>query len=163
MNYGMRFLTLYRRQGSRPSPWKRIGKKQNGCLRRPYTPTVLCWLEQVTRSSPPESRSAGPTQDGMQTGESGHPRGQATSDQAWGRAQVTLQSHRAAASPLQTRPTQRKPQAVTESLVCKADEKAHPCHKLHFLPCPRQENRRKSQQGPVSSCLQPPPPHTCHK
>ena len=24
------------RQGSRPSPWKRIEKKQNGCLRRPY-------------------------------------------------------------------------------------------------------------------------------
>ena len=23
MNYGMRFVTLYRRQGSRPSPWKR--------------------------------------------------------------------------------------------------------------------------------------------
>ena len=27
MNYGMRFMTLYRRQGSRPSPWKRNGKK----------------------------------------------------------------------------------------------------------------------------------------
>ena len=36
MNYGMRLLTLYRRQGSRPSPWKRNAKKQNGCLRRPY-------------------------------------------------------------------------------------------------------------------------------
>ena len=23
MNYGMRFVTLYRRQGSRPSPWER--------------------------------------------------------------------------------------------------------------------------------------------
>ena len=33
MNYGMRFMTLYRRQGSRPSPWKR---KQNSCLGRPY-------------------------------------------------------------------------------------------------------------------------------
>ena len=32
MNYGMRFLTLYRRQGSRPSPWKRNAKKQNDCL-----------------------------------------------------------------------------------------------------------------------------------
>ena len=29
-------LTLYRRQGSRTSPWKRNAKKQNGCLRRPY-------------------------------------------------------------------------------------------------------------------------------
>ena len=36
MNYGMRFVTLYRRQGSRPSPWKRNAKKQNGCLGRPY-------------------------------------------------------------------------------------------------------------------------------
>ena len=37
MNYGWRFMTLYRRQGSRPSPWKINAKKQNGCLRRPYT------------------------------------------------------------------------------------------------------------------------------
>ena len=28
-------MTLYRRQGSRPSPWKRNAKKQNGCLGRP--------------------------------------------------------------------------------------------------------------------------------
>ena len=28
--------TLYRKQGSRPSPRKRNAKKQNGCLRRPY-------------------------------------------------------------------------------------------------------------------------------
>ena len=27
MNYGWRFITLYRRQGSRPSPWKRNAKK----------------------------------------------------------------------------------------------------------------------------------------
>ena len=27
MNYGMRFVTLYMRQGSRPSPWKRNAKK----------------------------------------------------------------------------------------------------------------------------------------
>ena len=27
MNYGRRFMTLYRRQGSRPSPWKRNEKK----------------------------------------------------------------------------------------------------------------------------------------
>ena len=32
MNYGWRFMTLYRRQEARPSPWKRNGKKQNGCL-----------------------------------------------------------------------------------------------------------------------------------
>ena len=36
MNYGWRFVTLYRKQGSRPSPWKRNAKRQNGCLKRPY-------------------------------------------------------------------------------------------------------------------------------
>ena len=36
MNYGQRFMTLYKRQGSRPFPWKRNAKKQNDCLRRPY-------------------------------------------------------------------------------------------------------------------------------
>ena len=36
MNYGQRFVTLYGRQESRPSPWKRNAKRQNGCLRRPY-------------------------------------------------------------------------------------------------------------------------------
>ena len=33
-NYGQRFMTLYRRQGSRPSPRKRNAKRQNGCQRR---------------------------------------------------------------------------------------------------------------------------------
>ena len=27
MNYGMRFVTLYRRQGSRPSPWEKKCKR----------------------------------------------------------------------------------------------------------------------------------------
>ena len=36
MNYGWRFMTLYRKQGSRPSPRKGNAKEQNGCLRRPY-------------------------------------------------------------------------------------------------------------------------------
>ena len=36
LNYGRRFVTLYRRQGSRLSPWKRNAKKQNDCLRRSY-------------------------------------------------------------------------------------------------------------------------------
>ena len=36
MNYGQRFVTLYRRQESRPSPWKRNAKKQNGSLGKPY-------------------------------------------------------------------------------------------------------------------------------
>ena len=31
-----RFVTLFRRQGSRPSPRNRNAKKQNGFLRRPY-------------------------------------------------------------------------------------------------------------------------------
>ena len=30
MNFGQRFVTLHRRQGSRPSPWTRNAKKQNG-------------------------------------------------------------------------------------------------------------------------------------
>ena len=33
---GRKFMTLYRRQGSRPSPRKRKAKKQNGCLSTPY-------------------------------------------------------------------------------------------------------------------------------
>ena len=36
MNYRRRLMTLYRRQGSRPSQRKRNVKKPNGCLRRPY-------------------------------------------------------------------------------------------------------------------------------
>ena len=36
MNYRWRFMTLYRRQGSRPSPRKRNAKRPNDCLRRPY-------------------------------------------------------------------------------------------------------------------------------
>ena len=35
-NYGWRFVTLYRRWESRPSPRKRNAKRQNGCLKRPY-------------------------------------------------------------------------------------------------------------------------------
>ena len=35
-NCRWRFVTLYRRQGSRPSPRKRNAKIQNGCLKRPY-------------------------------------------------------------------------------------------------------------------------------
>ena len=35
-NYGQRFVTLYRKQGSRPSLRKRNAKMQNGYLRRPY-------------------------------------------------------------------------------------------------------------------------------
>ena len=35
-NYRQRFMTLYKRQGPRPSPRKRNAKKQSGCLRSPY-------------------------------------------------------------------------------------------------------------------------------
>ena len=35
-NYGWSFVTLYKRQWSRPSPRKRNAKRQNGCPRRPY-------------------------------------------------------------------------------------------------------------------------------
>ena len=34
MKYGRKFMTLYRRQGSRPTPRKRNAKKQNGCLKK---------------------------------------------------------------------------------------------------------------------------------
>ena len=34
--YGWRFMTLYRRQWSRPFPGKRNAERQNGCLKRPY-------------------------------------------------------------------------------------------------------------------------------
>ena len=42
MNYGQRFMTLYRRQGSRPSPWKEMQKSKmavwggltNGCEKK---------------------------------------------------------------------------------------------------------------------------------
>ena len=34
MSYGLRFVTLYKRQGSRPSPRQRNAKKQNSSLRR---------------------------------------------------------------------------------------------------------------------------------
>ena len=32
MNYGWRFVTLYRSEGSRPSPRKRNAKRENDCL-----------------------------------------------------------------------------------------------------------------------------------
>ena len=35
-NYGWKYMTLYRRQLSRPSLRKRNAKRQNGCLRRSY-------------------------------------------------------------------------------------------------------------------------------
>ena len=35
-NYGWRFMMLYRRQWARPFPRKRIAKRQNHCLRKPY-------------------------------------------------------------------------------------------------------------------------------
>ena len=35
-NYEQGFMTLYRRQLSRPFPRKRNAKRQNGCLRRAY-------------------------------------------------------------------------------------------------------------------------------
>ena len=35
-HYGWKFLTLYRKQRSRPSSRERNAKRQNGCLRRAY-------------------------------------------------------------------------------------------------------------------------------
>ena len=42
-----RFATLYRRQGSRPSPGKRNAEKQNGCLRRPVLVVTCNWARVV--------------------------------------------------------------------------------------------------------------------
>ena len=36
INYGQRFMTLYRRQETRTFLRKRNAKKENDCLRRPY-------------------------------------------------------------------------------------------------------------------------------
>ena len=35
-NYGQRFVTLYRKQWTKPSPRRRNTTRKNGCLRRPY-------------------------------------------------------------------------------------------------------------------------------
>ena len=50
-NYGWRFVTLYRRQGSRPSPRKRNAKRQNCCLRRLYK-----WLRKEEKLKAKEKR-----------------------------------------------------------------------------------------------------------
>ena len=50
-NYGRRFVILYRRQGSRPSPRKTNEKKQNGCLRRLYK-----WLRIKEKGKAKEKR-----------------------------------------------------------------------------------------------------------
>ena len=50
-NYGQRFVTLYRRQWSRPSPRKRNAQRQNGCLRRPYR-----WLRNEVKLKAKEKR-----------------------------------------------------------------------------------------------------------
>ena len=47
MNYGWRFMILYRRQGARPSPRKRNAKKQNGCLRKPHK---QLWKEETPKT-----------------------------------------------------------------------------------------------------------------
>ena len=47
MNCGRRFVTLYRRQGSRPSAWKRNAKMQNVCLRRTYK---QLWKEEKLKA-----------------------------------------------------------------------------------------------------------------
>ena len=41
MSYVMRFVTLYRRQGSRPSPWKRNAKKQNDRILKGELPGLV--------------------------------------------------------------------------------------------------------------------------
>ena len=50
-NYGWRFVTLYRRQGSRPSPKKRNAKRQNSCLKKAYK-----WLRKEEKQMAKEKR-----------------------------------------------------------------------------------------------------------
>ena len=52
MNYGWKFKTLYRRQGSRPSPWKRNAKKQLREIggRRRRGQQRMRWLDGITES-----------------------------------------------------------------------------------------------------------------
>ena len=50
-NYGQRFMTLYTRKWSRPSPRKRNVKRQNGCLTRPYK-----WLRKEEKQKVKEKR-----------------------------------------------------------------------------------------------------------
>ena len=57
MNYGQRLVTLYRRQGLRPSPRKRNAKRQNSCLRRPYK-----WLRNDKKQRAKEKRKHIPIQ-----------------------------------------------------------------------------------------------------
>ena len=51
MNYGQRFVTLYRRQAARPFPRKRNAKKQNDCQRRPYK-----WLRKAEKLKAKEKK-----------------------------------------------------------------------------------------------------------
>ena len=50
-NYGWRFVTLYRRQGSRPSPRKRNAKRQNSCLKKSYK-----WLRKEEKLKAKQKR-----------------------------------------------------------------------------------------------------------
>ena len=47
MNYGQRFVTFYRREGSRPSPRNRNEKRKNGCPR---------WLDKYLRKKRSEKQ-----------------------------------------------------------------------------------------------------------
>ena len=51
MNYGQRFMTLYRRQGSRPSPRKRNAKKAKG-----LSESALQIAEKRQKVKPKEKR-----------------------------------------------------------------------------------------------------------
>ena len=57
MNYGRRFVTLYRRQGTRktPAPRKRNAKKQNGCLRSKHL-TNSCEKKRSDKSKGEKDR-----------------------------------------------------------------------------------------------------------
>ena len=56
MNYGMRFVTLYRKQGSRPSPWKRNAKKQNGFCKASGEPLQMAVKRREANSKGEKER-----------------------------------------------------------------------------------------------------------
>ena len=58
MNYGIRFVTLYRRQGSRPSPWKSESEVAQLCPTLSKKCKKAKWLSGEALQITEESREA---------------------------------------------------------------------------------------------------------
>ena len=74
MNYGYRFVTLYRKQGSRWSPRKRDAKTQNGSWRRPYKQLEKKRSEKQRRKGSSVQFSRSVMSDSLRPHESQHAR-----------------------------------------------------------------------------------------